>query len=113
MKKLVLTIAFAMFSIIASAYFQKTSLVSFPTDSIINSLDSIQNNHNYQKLHRIAFYDVDRIVVNNKKKQYIKIENAYGEIIVETIENIDIKVPAGTYYVYSNAKKTSAYYKQY
>lgn len=55
------------------------------------------------------FYDVDRIVIKNDKKQHVKIYNTSWNLIKETDESVNIKLTPGNYYVETCGKIKTRY----
>lgn len=120
MKKIVLICALAISSLMASANFAKTSLantysldnhVSVVTDSVVGKTPAGEIIKIKQELSRIAFYDIERITINNEHNCYVRIEDGKGNTVVETHDSIDINLPAGTYFVYTTAPNLIGSYK--
>lgn len=49
--------------------------------------------------HITTFYGIEKIVVNNTKNVLIRVYNDKWKLILETNDNIDMKVTPGNYYI--------------
>ena len=59
--------------------------------------------------HIIRFYDIDRIVIENKHHAVIRIYDSNWKLIEKTRDDVDKEVRAGNYYVTCSTKITGRY----
>ena len=102
MKKVLFILMFALTSVISNVQaknsFDQTMLSA--QDSVVNVLDLLDSvNPNDSTPYIIKFYDIERIVINNKYNHLIRIYDERFNLICQTRKDVNKSLKAGSYYV--------------
>ena len=113
MKKIILTVAvFAAMAASAAAAGNKLDNLVVESQTEVTNPDAQAEEDIYRMYalqseendkHIIRFYDVDRIVVENKHHALIRIYDDKWRLIEQTNDDVDKDVRAGNYYITSSA----------
>ena len=121
MKKIFVTVTLfvAMATVANAASRQQDNLVADKQTEVINAQTTAKPEHDVYReyalqseeneKHILRYYDIERIVINNKSHAVIRIYDDKWQLIEQTNNDVDKSVRAGNYYVTCSSKIKGSY----
>ena len=100
MKKIILTVALVM-ATFGAAHAKNDDVRRYGNEQTIKTeiKEGKRDLKNDSIQYITRFYDVDRIVIRNTKKQNVKIYDSSWHLIKQTNESVNLNLEPGNYYV--------------